>query len=292
MSWGAGVAVSDANLDVRPGQVTCLLGANGAGKSSILNGVSGIAPRVSGSVRLDGRELIGLRPWSIVKTGVVHVPQGRILFPGLTVVDNLRMGGFVRQRRAIQEGLEFVFELFPRIAERANVPAGKLSGGEQQMVAIGRGLIAQPRVLLIDEMSLGLAPKVVLELFDHLHRIAEGGIGILIVEQLANLALGHSDYAYVMRTGGIVLEGPAMALRADEHIIRSAYLGEAALTEEKLSDTSGRMLIGTSRHDEHRLRRPPEFRASRTSRPGRVRAVLGGAGSARRLSSSTDDARR
>ena len=226
VSWGAGVAVSGVDLDVRPGEVTCLLGANGAGKSSILNGISAIAPRVTGSVRLDGRELVNRRPWSIVKAGVVHVPQGRILFPGLTVVDNLRMGGFVRDRKATEEGLEFVFDLFPRVAERANTLAGKLSGGEQQMVAIGRGLLAQPRILLIDEMSLGLAPKIVLELFEHLQKVAGEGTGVLIVEQLANLALRHSDYAYVMRTGGIVLHGPAAALREDETIIRSAYLGE------------------------------------------------------------------
>jgi branched-chain amino acid transport system ATP-binding protein len=229
VSWGAGVAVSGASFSVRRGKVSCLLGANGAGKSSILNGISGIAPRVSGSVELDGQELVGRRPWSIVRAGVVHVPQGRIVFPGLTVLDNLRMGGFVRDRRVVEERLGFVFDLFPRIAERANVAAGRLSGGEQQMVAIGRGLLAQPRILLIDEMSLGLAPKVVLELFDHLHRVAEQGIGILIVEQLANLALGHSDYAYIMRTGGIVVEGPAAELARDEHILRSAYLGETAI---------------------------------------------------------------
>jgi branched-chain amino acid transport system ATP-binding protein len=229
VSWGAGVAVSDASFCVRPGKVSCLLGANGAGKSSILNGISGIAPRISGSVELDGQELVGRRPWWIVRAGVVHVPQGRIVFPGLTVLDNLRMGGFVRDRRVVEERLDFVFDLFPRIAERAKVAAGRLSGGEQQMVAIGRGLLAQPRVLLIDEMSLGLAPKVVLELFDHLHRVAEQGIGILIVEQLANLALGHSDYAYIMRTGGIVVEGPAAELARDEQILRSAYLGETAI---------------------------------------------------------------
>jgi branched-chain amino acid transport system ATP-binding protein len=249
VSWGAGVAVSGASLSVRPGKVSCLLGANGAGKSSILNGISGIAPRITGSVQLDGDELVGRRPWSIVRAGVVHVPQGRIVFPGLSVLDNLRMGGFVRDRRVVEERLEFVFDLFPGLAERAKVAAGRLSGGEQQMVAIGRGLLAQPRILLIDEMSLGLAPKVVLELFDHLHRVAEQGIGILIVEQLANLALGHSDYAYIMRTGGIVVEGPAADLARDEQILRSAYLGDTAID---LDLTDGPTPVAGSSRSERR----------------------------------------
>ena len=229
VSWGAGVAVDGATLEVRPGRVTCLLGANGAGKSSIVNGITGLAPRIRGSVRFDGSELVGRRPWKIVKAGVVQVPQGRVLFPGLTVVENLQMGGFVRGRRATSEGIDYVFELFPRIAERADTPAGKLSGGEQQMVAIGRGLLARPKILLIDEMSLGLAPKIVLQLFEYLHGIAADGIGVLIVEQLAHLALHHSDYAYVMRTGQIVLDGAAADLRRDKRVIRMAYLGEDAL---------------------------------------------------------------
>ncbi|MEW6471075.1 MAG: ABC transporter ATP-binding protein [Actinomycetota bacterium] len=273
VSWGAGVAVEGVDLDVRPGRVTCLLGANGAGKSSIVNGITGNAPRIRGSVRFQGCELVGRRPWTIVKAGVVQVPQGRILFPGLTVVENLRMGGFVRGRRATSEGIDYVFELFPRIAERADTPAGKLSGGEQQMVAIGRGLLARPKILLIDEMSLGLAPKIVLQLFEYLHGIAADGLGVLIVEQLAHMALLHSDYAYVMRTGRIVLEGPAADLRSDERVIRMAYLGEEQL-EGTASSTNPRPAslgaVSPGRNGAMRLLR-------RRGDAGRLAHMLGGA---------------
>ena len=215
----------DVSLEVKQGEVVALIGANGAGKTTLLYTLSQLVKPRSGSVRFAGRDLTRARPEEVVGAGIVHVPQGRRLFAGLTVKENLLQGVYLRRDGAqIEEDLEWVFGLLPRLKERANQLAGRLSGGEQQMCAIGRGLMSRPRLLLIDELSLGLAPLVVDNLLDLISQINRKGTTVLLVEQDVQVALEHAHRGYVLETGRIVQTSPAAELLEDPRI-RQAYLG-------------------------------------------------------------------
>ena len=210
----------DITLTVEPGEIVALIGPNGAGKSTLLRAATGMIPTTAGRVRLDGRELTRSSIEDIARAGVAHVPEGRRLFAGLTVRDNLRLGAW----RTRDEDLTTVLGLFPRLRERLTQVAGSLSGGEQQMCAIGRALMSRPSYLLIDELSLGLAPVLVDEIMARLTEIADTGTGVLLVEQDAGHALEIAARAYVLENGQITLTGPASELLTDPRV-RSAYLG-------------------------------------------------------------------
>jgi branched-chain amino acid transport system ATP-binding protein len=213
------------DLSVQAGSITALIGANGAGKTTLLRTISGIIPADAGSVRYDGQDILGMPPQDIVRAGLVQVPEGRRLFPDMTVFENLLIGSSspsARPRR--DESLKTVFELFPKVRERGGQRAGTLSGGEQQMVAIARALMASPRLLLLDETSLGLAPIVVDEIFQAVRRLAAQGMTILVVEQNTALALEVADHGYVLEQGHFAMEGPASDLMADPRV-KQAYLG-------------------------------------------------------------------
>ncbi|HSK48119.1 MAG TPA: ABC transporter ATP-binding protein [Coriobacteriia bacterium] len=215
------------DLHVAAGELVALIGANGAGKSTLLKAVVGLIPVSAGTVRLGGRDLARVRPERLVREGVALVPEGRLLFGPMTVAENLELGAYAlggARRTAVREGLERVHELFPVLAERSGQAAETLSGGEQQMLAVGRALMSQPTLLLLDEPSLGLAPKVIAEIFSALDLLRTQGVTILLVEQDARLALKHADRGYVMRTGRVALEGSSAELLADE-TVRTIYLG-------------------------------------------------------------------
>jgi branched-chain amino acid transport system ATP-binding protein len=214
----------DVSLEIEPGEVVALVGSNGAGKSTLLGALSGVVKIESGSVRYCGEELGGAAPDRIVRAGVVQVPQGRRLFGGLTVRENLLMGAYLRTDREVTADLERCLELLPRLRQRYEFLAGKLSGGEQQQVAIARALMARPKVLLIDEMSLGLAPVLVDQLLEILTQIHADGVTIVMVEQDVQTALEFADRAYVLETGRIVKSGPAREL-LDDPAVKKAYLG-------------------------------------------------------------------
>jgi branched-chain amino acid transport system ATP-binding protein len=216
------VAVRDVSLEVRAGEVVALIGGNGAGKTTTLRAITGLLPLARGRVELDGERLDGRAPSEIVARGIAHVPEGRQLFPSLSVRENLEEGARDRAGRARQ--LEAVYALFPRLRERERQVAGTLSGGEQQMCAIGRGLMARPRLLLLDEPSLGLAPVMVSLIFENLKAINAAGTTILLVEQNVARALALAHRAYVIENGRIVLEGPREALQQNPHV-KQAYLG-------------------------------------------------------------------
>jgi branched-chain amino acid transport system ATP-binding protein len=223
--YGPIEALRGLDLEVREGELVCLLGANGAGKSSTLRAISGLLRARGGRIVFDGREIHGLEPSAILRAGIAHCPEGRRVFPHLTVEENLAMGAYVRRdRAAIAEDLERVCAHFPILAERRRQAAGTLSGGEQQMLAIARSLMARPRLILFDEPSLGLAPTVVETTFGIIADIRRRGTTVLMVEQNAYLALRMADRGYVMETGRIVLHGPARDLLHDDHV-RAAYLG-------------------------------------------------------------------
>ncbi len=226
VSYGAIHALRGLALEVAAGTIVTLIGANGAGKSTTLNTISGLLRPHRGCVRLEGEDLTSVPPHEIVFKGVVQVPEGRRIFGRLTVLENLEMGAFRRTDAGeIREGLDRTFSLFPRLKERMTQVAGTLSGGEQQMLAIGRALMARPRVLLMDEPSMGLAPILVEQIFEAIVDINRQGTTILLVEQNAFMALNIADRGYVLQTGSIVLQGGAAELQANEEVKR-AYLGE------------------------------------------------------------------
>ncbi len=224
--YGAIHALKGISLEVRKGEIVTLLGANGAGKSTTLRSINGLQRPRQGSIRFEGREITQVPPHEIVKRGIAQSPEGRRLFPRMSVVENLEMGAFQRNDKSgIRDDMERVFELFPRLKERRSQKAGTMSGGEQQMCAIGRALMARPHLLLLDEPSLGLAPIFVERIFEIVKTINEQGTSILLVEQNALMALDHADRGYVMETGKIVLTDSAAALKTNEQV-RKTYLGE------------------------------------------------------------------
>jgi len=224
--YGKAVALNDVSLEVTEGAVVTIIGANGAGKSTILKALSGLAPLTSGEVWFLGRRIDGMTIHEIVKCGLVHIPEGRRLFPQLSVLTNLKLGAFLRKDRAgIKKSMTEIFEHFPILWDRRNQKAGTLSGGEQQMVAIARGLMANPKLLLMDEPSLGLAPIMVNELVPVIKNINQKGVSVLLVEQNVPLALQVADRGYALQVGRIALEGDIDKFRASE-IVKRAYLGE------------------------------------------------------------------
>ncbi len=226
VNYGAITALQGISLEVRPGDIVTLIGANGAGKTTALRTISGLLRAQSGGVSYEGRNITNLPPHQIVKLGISHVPEGRMVFANLTVLENLMMGAYLQQnRRAVAEELEQVFGMFPRLGERQKQVAGTLSGGEQQMLAIGRALMSKPKFLMLDEPSLGIAPLLVKTIFEKIVEInRKQGISILLVEQNANLALEISRYGYVLETGRIILQDRSPALRQSPQV-RNAYLG-------------------------------------------------------------------
>lgn len=224
--YGAVHALRDVSFTVAKGEIVSLIGANGAGKSTTLRALSGIVPVSSGAITLGGIPIAGLPMHRIARLGIAHVPEGRGVFADMSVRENLEMGAYTRASRSeVRESFERVFTLFPRLAERASQPAGTLSGGEQQMLAIGRGLVQRPSLMLLDEPSMGLSPLLVEEIFRMIVEINETGTTILLVEQNASMALSVADRAYVLETGAVTLEGKASAL-LDNPLVRTAYLGE------------------------------------------------------------------
>ncbi|MDD2561814.1 MAG: ABC transporter ATP-binding protein [Eubacteriales bacterium] len=218
-------ALKGIDLSVGQGEIVTLIGANGAGKSTTLNAVCGLVKASAGSIHLEGEDITNKAPYRIVQRRVSQAPEGREVFPMLTVNENLRMGAFtVTNQETISRSYERVFGLFPRLKEREKQIAGTLSGGEQQMLAIGRALMSSPKLLLLDEPSMGLAPNLVLLIFDLIKSINEQGVTILLIEQNANIALSIAKRAYVLETGNVVLSGEAASLRSDPAVQR-AYLG-------------------------------------------------------------------
>ena len=215
----------DVSLEVPDGELVTIVGANGAGKSSMLRAISGLMPRVTGEITLDGQSLLGLGTHEIVELGVVQVPEARQLFPFMTVADNLKLGAYsTRARPYLEESLEYVYNFLPVLKERRSQFAGSLSGGEQQMCAIGRGLMSKPRLLMLDEPSLGLAPMLVQKCFDVVREIQAQGTTVLLVEQNVKHALELADRGYVLESGHIVLQGKGSELLCDDRV-RQAYMG-------------------------------------------------------------------
>ncbi len=222
--FAAGPVLFGIDLDIAPGELIALVGANGAGKSTLLGTLSGLVRASAGTVALEGREITNLRPEVVVRAGVAHVPQGRRLFDTMSVEKNLRLGAYARRDGNIDAELQNVLEYFPALKDKLNREAGTLSGGEQQMVAIGRGLMARPKLLMLDELSLGLAPKIVDRLIDVIKEINTAGTALLLVEQDVLVALDVAQRAYVLENGRIVLYGAATEVRDDPNV-RKAYLG-------------------------------------------------------------------
>ena len=225
VNYGKVAAVRGISISVSKGGIATLIGANGAGKTTTLRAISGLEKLSTGEILFDGERIDGLPPDVIVAKGIAHVPEGRRVFPDMTVEENLRTGAYLRKdQETVSSDLASIFERFPRLLERRRKFAKTLSGGEQQMLAIGRALMVQPRLLLMDEPSMGLAPVVVDEIAVIIQQISGTGVSIVLVEQNAELALGLADYAYVLETGAVALEGEASALHDDEHV-QAAYLG-------------------------------------------------------------------
>ncbi len=224
--YGKAVALQGVSMEVAEGSVVTLVGANGAGKTTLLRTISGLIQATSGEIWFRGTRINGIQAPKIVKLGLVHIPQGRRLFPYLTVLSNLKLGASLRKDvLAVRQDLENVFQHFPRLYERRNQKAGTLSGGEQQMVAIGRGLMADPKLLLMDEPSLGLAPLMVAELVPVIKYINDRGISVLLVEQNVSLALGVASMGYALQVGKIVLEGDIERFKTSD-VVKAAYLGK------------------------------------------------------------------
>ena len=224
--YGVIRAIKGVSFEVNQGEVIALIGANGAGKTTILHTITGLIPAKSGSILFEGKELTKTPAHKIVSMGMAHVPEGRRVFAHLSVLENLKLGAYTRKDKAeITKSLEMVYERFPRLEERKNQVAGTLSGGEQQMLAMGRALMSNPRIILMDEPSMGLSPLLVSEIFDIIKVISEGGTTVLLVEQNAKKALSIDDRAYVLETGNITLSGKASDLINDDSV-KKAYLGE------------------------------------------------------------------
>jgi branched-chain amino acid transport system ATP-binding protein len=227
MSAGYGPVnvLRDISLDIEKGGVVAVLGANGAGKTTLLRALSGLLPGCRGEITFDGVSVVGMRPERVARLGLSHVPEGRGTFPDLTVEENLSVGALLnRDRAAARKEIDRIYELFPVLGERRRQPAGLLSGGEQQMLALGRALVGGPRMLLLDEPSMGLAPMVVRQIFDALRTVVtEEGLTCLLVEQNASMALSMAGYAYILTVGSVTAEGTAADL-ADDEVIRKAYL--------------------------------------------------------------------
>ncbi len=224
--YGVIRAVKGVSFSVEKGEVIALIGANGAGKTTILHTITGLIPAKSGSIVFEGKELTKMPAHKIVGMGMAHVPEGRRIFQELSVLENLRLGAYTRKDKAgIRKSLEKVYARFPRLEERKNQIAGTLSGGEQQMLAMGRALMSDPRIILMDEPSMGLSPLLVSEIFDIIRVISESGTTVLLVEQNAKKALAIADRAYVLETGSITLSGKASDLMHDPSV-QKAYLGE------------------------------------------------------------------
>ena len=217
-------ALKGVSFTVERGELVTLLGANGAGKTTTLKTLSGLLRPRAGAVELDGAPLERIEAHEIVRRGVAHVPEGRKVFPRFTVLENLIIGGYSRALRALAPELDFVFQMFPRLRERQKQYAGTLSGGEQQMLAIGRALMAKPKLLLLDEPSMGLAPKIVEQILENIRAINKAGVTVLLVEQNAAMALAISHRGYVLETGAVILEGSASELAGND-LVRQAYLG-------------------------------------------------------------------
>lgn len=219
-------ALNDINLEIFEGEIVALLGSNGAGKSTTLKTISSIIVPKSGAIEWHGQSIVGAAPHKIVESGIIHIPEGRRIFSGLTVIENLELGAFTfrKNKRWIKEGIERSFDLFPRLKERAKQLAGTLSGGEQQMLAISRGLMGDPKLLMLDEPSMGLAPIIVQEIMKIIKEINEQGTTILLIEQNAKAALRLANRGYVIEIGNIIMHDTAEVLREDDSIIK-AYLG-------------------------------------------------------------------
>ena len=224
--YGTAQALKGISLEVEEGRLIAILGANGAGKTTLLRTISGLNEPKRGTIEFEGRRINGLNPDDIVNLGISHCPEGRKLFPQMTVYKNLLLGAYIRRGdpREIKEMMEGVFDLFPILKERQLQLAGTLSGGEQQMLVIGRGLMSKPKLLLLDEPSLGIAPLVVARIFEVIRDINQRGTTILLVEQNASIALSIADYGYVLETGEIILSGDTRQLLSDEKV-KEAYLG-------------------------------------------------------------------
>jgi len=223
--YGEGEALHGVSFRVAAGEIVAVLGANGAGKSTILRAISGLVPIAGGRILFEGGDLSAVRPEAIVRKGITHCPEGRRIFPDCTVMENLEMGGYTLATRAqVRENAERAFEYFPRLRERRRQAAATLSGGEQQMLGLARALMSKPRLLLLDEPSLGLAPLLVAQLFAIIRRIHEDGVTILLVEQNAREALQVSRRAHILESGSIILSGPSEALIKDPRVVE-AYLG-------------------------------------------------------------------
>ena len=225
VAYGGIQAVKGASFQVRQGELVCLIGANGAGKTTTLKAITGTQPVADGDIRFMGQSVKGQGAWDLVKQGLVMVPEGRGVFSRMTIVENLQMGAYVREDDEVQADIAKVFAIFPRLKERALQLAGTMSGGEQQMLAMGRGLMARPKVLLLDEPSMGLSPIMVDKIFEVVADIHSRGTTILLVEQNASRALGLADRGYVMESGEVTMSGDAKAL-LDDPKVRAAYLGE------------------------------------------------------------------
>ncbi len=225
VSYGKVSAIRDISIQVPEGKIVTIIGGNGAGKTTTLRALSGMVPIRSGEIRFLGKRIDGLSADKIVAHGIAHVPEGRRIFPNMTVEENLRTGAFLRRdHAAVEKDLADVFARFPRLKERRGQRAQTMSGGEQQMLAIGRALMSNPRILMMDEPSMGLAPVIVEEIVQIVEEINARGLSVVLVEQNAELALDLADMAYVLETGNLVLEGPAHELHDNEHV-RAAYLG-------------------------------------------------------------------
>ena len=224
--YGMIQAIKGISFEVNEGEVIALIGANGAGKTTILHTISGLIAPKKGSIIFEGQEITKIPAHKIVENGLAQVPEGRRVFPSLTVLENLKLGAYTRKdKKESEDTLKMVYERFPRLEERKNQPAGTLSGGEQQMLAMGRALMSKPRIILMDEPSMGLSPIFVNEIFDIIQKVSASGTTVLLVEQNAKKALSIADRGYVLETGKIVKEGKASDLLNDE-AVKKAYLGE------------------------------------------------------------------